>query len=164
MCELVVDYDLPTNERIEAAKKALPWMIHLDSMVFRENEEEECDIGTRRRFSLPIYGKRRFECELFEFSENTSERMIRYRMGQRGYIPANPVHLLAFAEQCFKDMPDFGEWHRYVIGLGGSLPTVLGSQFQGMGTGTCFFFQHVCQTHPHTGGHNDRFLGVREID
>jgi hypothetical protein len=133
---------------------ALPWIVDIVP-----NAVEVC-----RRVSRydTLYGEKNYIYKLFEFPDGTSKKMMAYRIRKNGYEPANPAQMLAFAEQGFKVMPHFGEFQRYVIGLGGELQTVLGCQFQGMGVGNVFFFTHLPQNRRvHEGGYDCRFLGVR---
>ena len=154
---LVIDYDEDTKTRIAAAKEVLSYIINIHESVFCIYEWDDDHV-------LPLRGMHEYGWELFDFPKGTSQKMASYRMRRRGYEPANPLHMLVFAAQAFNDNRSFGEWHRYVIGLGGELQTVLGAQFGGLNQGTCFFFQHLPQNKwKHDGGRNNRFLGVREI-
>lgn len=155
MPTITVDYNMNVEDRIAAAKKSLPYIVNIHESVIRNHNN---DLDTNRM----IFGKREYSWMLFEFPEGTSKKMATYRIQRSGGEPANPAHMLAFAEQAFKDNKSFGKYHSYVIGLGGELQTVLGAQFGGLNTGTCYFFQHVPQHKwTHNGGQNNRFLGVK---
>lgn len=154
---ITVDYNSNVETRIAAAKKVLPYIINIHDSVIR-NHDDDPDTGHI------IFGKREYAWKLHEFPKGTSKKMATYRIRQTGGDPANPAHMLAFAEQAFKDNNSFGKYHSYVIGLGGEMQTVLGAQFGGINSGMCYFFQHVPQHKwTHDGGDNNRFLGVRRV-
>lgn len=154
---MIVDHGTSIDERIEAAKKVLPYQIHIDDIVFRAQDMGEDGHG--------IYEKREYTFKLFEFPKGTSKKMMLYRIRRSGGIPADPLHMLAFAAQGFKDVyQTIGEYAHYVVGLGGELQTVLGAQFMGLNQGMCFFFQHLPQHKwTHDGGEDSRILAVRRI-
>lgn len=154
---LVVDYSAPVEDRIALAKKSLPWIIAVHPNVIRDHQHGPNDTY--------LFGKKEYRYRLFGFPENVGHRAVVRRMNCFGWRPADPAHMLAFAAGGFKRMPGFpyGVWHHYVVGLGGTLHTVLGSQFGGLNSGTTFFFQHVPQNKPmHQGGKDTRFLAVKE--
>lgn len=153
---LTVDYSASVEDRIALAQKSLPWIIAVHPKVIRDHQYGENDDY--------LSGVKEYRYRLFELPEGTSHRAVVRRMNCFGWSPADPAHMLAFAAGGFERMPGFpyGVWHHYVVGLGGTLHTVLGSQFGGLGTGTTWFFQHVPQDKPmHQGGVNTRFLAVK---
>lgn len=154
MRTLIVDYSLDVSKRIEAAKAVLPYVMNVHESVIRNHDRD--DEGRDH------FGKEKYTFKLFQFPEGTSKKMALFRIRRSGGIPANPAHMLAFAEQAFEKNNSFGKHHSYVIGLGGELQTVLGAQFEGLNQGMCFFFQHLPQNRwTHAGGENNRFLSVR---
>ena len=156
MATITVDHNVDISKRIEAAKKVLPYIVNVHASVFRNHDNNEDGCG--------IYEKRQYAFKLLEFQKGTSKKMALYRIRRSGGIPADPAHMLAFAEQAFKGNNSFGQGHSYVIGLGGELQTVLGAQFGGLNFGMCFFFQHLPQNKwTHDGGENNRFLAVRPL-
>lgn len=157
---LIIDHCAKVTDRIEAAKKNLPYHVHIDPMAVYVHDSLRRSNGL---LDMPL-NKEEYFFQLFEFPKGTSKKMASYRMHRYGYEPANPAHMLAFAEQAFKDNNSFGKWHSYVIGLGGELQTVLGAQFGGPNFGMCYFFQHLPQNAwTHDGGEDNRFLGVCKV-
>lgn len=154
---LTVNHNLSVKKRIEAAKQSLPYVINLHECVIRTHDDDEN--------GRMLFGEQKYAWILFEFREGTSRKMARAHITRTGsFVPANPAHMLAFAEQEFKNNKSFGEYHSYVIGLGGELETVLGAQFGGLNMGMSYFMQHVPQNKwTHDGGSDNRFLGVMKI-
>ena len=156
---LTIDHGTKVSERIAAAKASLPYIIHIHESVIDQHDSIECE-GRCRDY----LGAEEYIFQLFEFPKGTSKAMAAYRIRRSGGVPADPAHMLAFAEQAFKDNNSFGEYHSYVIGLGGEMQTVLGAQFGGPNMGMCFFFQHLPQNKwTHDGGKENRFLAVKKI-
>jgi len=168
MGTFTINHDAPVEERIEAAKKVLPYYIHIHPAVFHDHDRYmDKDVDMDR----PIFGQKLYAWRLFAFPKGISKKMLLSRMRASthygNFRPADPVHMLAFAEHAFKDNHDFGEWGHYVVGLGGELPTVLGAQFGGLQFGMRFFFQHLPQNKwkdVHDGGENTHFLGIKDIE
>lgn len=159
MGTLSIGHGTKVSERIAAARASLPYIINIHEKVIEAHDSIELGRGHR-----DYLGDEQYIFNLFEFPAGTSKKMAAYRIRRSGGEPANPAHMLAFAEQAFKDNNSFGKFHSYVIGLGGEMQTVLGAQFGGLNFGTCFFFQHLPQNRwTHDGGKNNRFLGVRRL-
>jgi hypothetical protein len=154
---LTVNYNFDVDKRIKAAQESLPFHINIHECVIRAHDRDEN--------GRSLFGEQRYAWGLFEFAKGTSRAQARaHILRTRFFIPANPAHMLAFAEQEFKNNKSFGEFHRYILGLGGELETVLGAQFGGLNFGMCYFMQHVPQNKwTHDGGKDNRFLGVRHI-
>ena len=155
--KLTIDHSAPVEDRIALARRSLPWIIGVHPLVISHHRED-----SREHY---LHGKKEYLYRLFQFPEGTSHEHILAHLRKWKWMPANPVHMLAFAAGGFKDMPSFppGVWANYVVGLGGTLHTVLGEMFGGLGTGTTFFFQHVPQDKlVHQGGIKTRFLAVKE--